>query len=125
MVMAHPTRWAGGVRVKHRREIAHALRRLHKHAPQLPATHHAQRGLLSIGLGVTGVEGFLHGCLRWWVILGESGDFLNAEGAKVSQRAQKEYKKYNEILKLNTIIYIAKNDRLMMTLSDFSENFKL
>jgi hypothetical protein len=30
----------------------------------------------------------------WFAVGGEYGDFLNAEGAKVSQRAQKEDKEY-------------------------------
>ena len=42
VMVAHQPGGAGRVRVQHRRGIAHGLRGVHKHAPQLPAAHHTQ-----------------------------------------------------------------------------------
>ena len=45
MPMADPPGWAGGVWVQHRSKVAHALRGLDEHAPQLTATHHSESDL--------------------------------------------------------------------------------
>ena len=55
VVMANQTSRAGRVRVKHRGEITHALRGMRKHAAELTAAHHAQRGWLARA-GATGQD---------------------------------------------------------------------
>ena len=49
MVVAHPAGGAGWVRVQHGGEVTHALRGVHKHAPQLAAADHTQRGFARAG----------------------------------------------------------------------------
>ncbi len=47
MVMADPASGTLRIRVEHRREVAQTLRGMHKHAAELAAAHHAQRGRLA------------------------------------------------------------------------------
>ena len=49
MVVAHAAGGAGCVRVQHGGEVAHALGGVHKHAPQLAAADHTQRGFARAG----------------------------------------------------------------------------
>ena len=60
VVVAHTAGGAHGVGIEHSGEIPQALGRMHKHAPELAATHHAQRGLTggrnkSLGLAHRGL----------------------------------------------------------------------
>jgi cytidylate kinase len=45
--------------------------------------------------------------MGWLVYQRNAEEFLNAEGAKVSQRAQKEYKKYKKIYSIKHPIEVA------------------